>query len=420
MQALLIEAVYIDVPFNAATCTNGVPFANNDMCLDVRHKYNLDEVMERCPNLVSLTWSHCVLGVANATKYRQLRVLAVGLIHGVEGLLALVKKLPCLVVLSSFDVLHIAFLNRVMKCCPSLKCLKYNTSINGVIKWPYEWDTTLESGIQELSFHGGYYEDIPEYAVDNLVRASKTLKYLHFGEDSFYYQSVMPLLPDISFPRLIRLSGSPGYGDIRLIMSTIIPRAPCIETIKFGDPFIMWKSRAPVDLMATCAKLVDVNVIMGEFQQDLDALKRFLGPHVQRGSSSTLQSLSIGLWSKKCARELLPLITKLPLLEDLHRVVSFDSPMAMILDSISGNNVMNVKQLKITVLGCCVEEPTLARLQHAHTLTSLIIDGGYLPTLAALSLLALTQLKHFQIPFEGLDDHIIDILRKQFPNMIAL
>ncbi|CDH54843.1 predicted protein [Lichtheimia corymbifera JMRC:FSU:9682] len=159
---------------------------------------------------------------------------------------------------------------------------------------------------------------------------------------------------------------------------------------------------------------------MGDQQQDVNALKRFINTQIQRGGHSALRSLSIALWTDQCAQELLPLIIQLTLLEDLHLAVSLHSPLDMIIDTIATADAMKIQQLKISIVGVCVQHPVFARLQHAHFLRSLIIDADHLCTMAALSLLEVTQLVDLQIPLVGRNDLIIHALRKQFPNLKEL
>lgn len=116
--------------------------------------------------------------------------------------------------------------------------------------------------------------------------------------------------------------------------------------------------------------------------------------------------------------ELLPLIRQLTFLDELHLAVAPDSPLNMIVDSISFN--MEIQQLKISIVRSHVQDPIFARLQRAHSLRSLIIDAHHLSTMAAISLLEAIQLVDLRIPFKDLNDLIIDILRKQFPNLREL
>ncbi|KAJ8652813.1 hypothetical protein O0I10_011552 [Lichtheimia ornata] len=415
-----LKHLCIHIPTDWTSCIRLDPSRGRDVCTAVRHNYNLDEVMERCPNLVSLKWCGCVLNGGTTKQYHQLRVLQ--LRDDEDEIDELLVKLPCLVVLSIEGILDVDYLNRVSGYCPSLKCLKYNAPYDDVLEWPYEWDTRLEQGIQELSFHEEDENDHTQYVVDNLVHASKTLRYLHVGENLFgSYHEAMPLPQDTMFPQLIRLTADPEYDDDELdLLLSIVRRAPRIETIKSIQSSLKWYRPEPVDLIASCTRLVESNVIMDDENQDLDALRRFVNTHIEKGTSSTLTSLAIALWSEECAYELLPLLTQLTSLEDLHLAISLHSPMPMILDAISTSNTMKIKQLKISIVGRHVEEPVFARLHQARTLKSLVIDADHLWTMAALSLLEVTQLTHLQIPFEGLDDLIIYVLRKEFPNMKEL
>lgn len=323
-------------------------------------------------------------------------------------------------VLSIQGVLDVDYLDRVSQYCPSLKCLKYNAPPHDVIQWPYKWDTSLEQGIQELYFGDGYYGDFTEHMNENIIRASKTLKYLNVQHSLFEYEPAMiPLPPETTFPYLVHLSGAPEYDDVLRLLLSIIPRAPHLEVIKLDDPFIEWEDTAPIDMMAACIHLTNTNVIMEETHQDVNAMKRFLNTHIQKGHHSPLRSLAIGIWTEECAQELLPLLSQLPLVEDLHLAVDYESPLATIIDAITANNA--IKQLKISVTICdVIDEPIFGRLQHAHSLSSLAIDVDHLSPMAALSILEVTQLVHLQIPFKGLEDSTIDILRTQFPNVKTL
>ncbi|CDH54845.1 predicted protein [Lichtheimia corymbifera JMRC:FSU:9682] len=392
------------------------------VCTAVRHNYNLDEVMERCPNLVSLKWSGYPLSGGSGKQYPQMRALQ---LRGYEDELdELCEKLPCLVVLSILNVLDIDYLNRIIEYCPLLKCLIYNALHGDMIQWPYEWDKSLGPGIQELVFHGdGYVEGDAVDVIENLVQASKTLKHLHIPKNIFVFDDDegVALPQDTTFPRLTHLFCDSEYYDHEIdLFLSIVRCSPCLETVKSFPPLLKWDHPDPIDLMSSCTRLVNTTVIMDEGQQDLNALKRFINTHIQRGGYSALRSLSIALWTEECAQQLLPLIAQLTLLEDLHLAVSLHSPLGMIMDKVATADAMKIQQLKISIVGVCVQHPVFARLQHAHFLRSLIIDADHLCTMAALSLLEVTQLVHLQIPFEGLNDLTIDILRKQFPNVKEL
>lgn len=374
--------------------------------------------MELCPNLITLKWSGSPLYTRNEKQYDTLRILQLDVRE--DEYHDLLAKLPGLVVLSINIGLSIYSLCRVSRYCSSLKCIKYYTHPYDAIRWPYEYDQSLEPGIQELYFGDGYYGDLTENINENLIRAAKTLKYLEVQHSLYEEEPVMiPLPSDTMFPHLIHLSGAPESDDVLRLLLSIIPRAPSLEVIRLGHPFILWEDSAPINTMASLVHLTDTNVIMEENYQEIDVLKRFLTIHIQKGSYSQLRSLAIGIWTEECAQELLPLLLQLPLLEKLHIAVDYDTPLPTILDAIATKNAM--KQLKLSVIICdTIDEPIFGRLQHAPSLTSLIIDVHHLSTMAALSLLDLTRLVHLQIPFEGLEDMTIDILRKQFPNMIPL
>lgn len=362
-----------------------------------------------------------MLNGGTAKQHHQLRILQ--LRDEEDEIDELLIKLPGLVILSIQDVLDVNYLNRVGGYCPSLKCLKYKAPLDIVTGWPYEWDTSLDQGIQEISFDGKYDDDDLTYVIENLLQASKTLRHVHISENIFrYYHEVMPLPEETTFPHLIHFScDSAYYRDIDELYFDLflvtIRRSPSIETIQSGYPLFMWDAPEPIDLMALCTRLINASVIMDEYHQDLDALKRFLNTHIEKGTSSTLRLLSISLWSEECANELLPLITQLELLEELHLALSLYSPMALIIDLIYTNNAMKLKPLKITIVEWQVEDPVFGHLQDAHSLKSLVIDADHLSPMAALSLLDLVQLDQLQIPFKGLDNSVIDILSKQFPNM---
>ncbi|CDH54847.1 predicted protein [Lichtheimia corymbifera JMRC:FSU:9682] len=419
-----LQHLCIDISGDTTSCyENYDRSCARGVCTAVRHNYNLDEVMERCPNLVSLKWSGCPLNGGSGKQYPQLRALQ--LREDEDELDELCEKLPSLVVISIPYIRDIHSLDRVSKYCPSLKCLKYNAPPDDVIQWPYEWDTSLEQGIQEFFFHGdGYDEDDAVYVIQHLQHASKTLKYLQIGVGGNTYgnySEAIPLLQDTTFPHLIHLTCDPEYyEDERELLLSIIRRSPCLETFKSLQPFIMWYEPEPVSLMESCTRLVNTTVIMEQDQEHLNALKRFLNMHIQRGGYSTLRSLSIALWTDQCAQQLLPLIMQLTLLEELHLAVSLYSPLGIIMDWIATTNAMKIQQLKISIVGVRVRDPIFARLQHAHYLRSLIIDADRLCVMAALSLLEVSQLVDLQIPFEGLNDLVIDILRKQFPNLKEL
>ncbi|CDH54846.1 predicted protein [Lichtheimia corymbifera JMRC:FSU:9682] len=419
-----LQHLCIDISGDTTSCyENYDRSCARGVCTAVRHKYNLDEVMERCPNLVSLKWSGYPLSGGSGTQYRQLHVLQ--LRDGEDELDELCEKLPCLLVLSIPYILDIDSLYQVSKYCPSLKSLKYNAPHDDVIQWPYEWDKSLEQGIQEYAFHGdGYDDDDAVYVIQHLQHASNTLKYLHIGVCDHTYgfgAEAFPLPQDTTFPQLIRLTCDPEYDDDgRDLFLSIIRRSPCLETFKSLPYSIRWNLPEPVNLMTSCTRLVNTTVMMDDDHQGLDALKRFLNTHIQRGDCSTLRSLSIALWTDQCAQQLLPLIIQLTLLEDLHLAVSLHSPLDMIIDTIATADAMKIQQLKISIVGVCVQHPVFARLQHAHYLRSLIIDADRLCVMAALSLLEVSQLVDLQIPFEGLNDLVIDILRKQFPNLKEL
>lgn len=377
--------------------------------------------MERCPNLVSLKWMGKALDAGNGKQYRQLRVLE--LFGHYDSFDELLVQLPCLVVLSIRDVLRVDELDRVMKYCPSLKCLKCHPSPNELIQWPYEWDQSLEKGIQDLAFYGGVYGDGAKHMVESLVRASKTLKRFALNLSLFdAYDQMMPLPSETTFPHLVYLSGGSTYKDDTIgLLRRIIRRSPCLESIQLGHHFFISDQPLPIELMASCTRLIHINLIMNEHRQDVRALKRFIKTHIERGSHSTLRSLSMAVWEDKGARKLLPLIAQLPLLEDLHLAVGSNCRISKIVDAISTNNAFNIKQLQISFVGwSTVEGPVFDALQHLHCLNSLVISVHHLSTLAALSLLELDQVSRLQIPFDGLDDSIFAILRKQFPSMIAL
>ncbi|KAJ8652808.1 hypothetical protein O0I10_011547 [Lichtheimia ornata] len=416
-----LKHLCIHIPTDTTSCIHGYETTcARGVCSAVRHNYNLDEVMERCPNLVSLKWSGCVLNGPTTKQYHQLRVLQ--LRDDEDEIDELLVKLPCLVVFSIEGIRDINYLKRVSSYCPSLKYLKYNAPHDDVIEWPYEWDTSLEQGIQEFSFHSECDDDVPLHMIENLVHASKTLRYLHIGENIYAnFHHAMPLPHDTSFSHLIRLSFESQYDDDgRDFLLSIVRRSPCLETIKSVPPFLKWDEQESLDLMSSYTTLVNTTVIMGEDDQNVDALRRFLNTHIERGGYSALRSLAIAPWTEECAQQLLPLITQLTLLEDLHIAVSLDSLLPLIMDSIATTNVMKIKQLKISFVRRRIEDPVFARLQHAHTLESLIIDASRLSTMAALSLIELTQLLHIQIPFDSLDALVIDILRKQFPSIKEL
>ncbi|KAJ8652818.1 hypothetical protein O0I10_011557 [Lichtheimia ornata] len=415
-----LSRLCIDIPRDSASCIHGHPSWVHDVCTAVRHNYSLDEIMETCPNLVSLKWSGWVLNGGTTKQYHQLRVLQ--LPDDEDEIDELLVKLPCLVVLSIRGIRNVDYFNRVSNYCPSLKCLKYNAAHDDLIEWPYEWDTGLQQGIQDLSFYEQPHNRRTEHVIDPLVHVSKTLKHLHIGENIYGDRHDPMFLPhDTTFPHLIHLTCDPEYRDDELdLFLDVLRRSPCLERIKSLQSSVKWYEPEPVDCMASCTRLVEANVIMDEDHQDVEALKRFLNTHIQRGNSSTLRSLEISLWTEECAYVLLPLITQLALLEELHLALSPNSPMPMIMDTIATNNAMKVKHLKISVVGWHVEDTFFDRLQHARTLKSLIIDADHLRTMAALSLRKLTQLTHLQIPFEGVDGVVIDILRKQFPNLKEL
>lgn len=244
--------------------------------------------MEHCPNLITLKWSGSPLYTRNEKQYHTLRILQ--LQGGDDEYHDLLAKLPGLVVLSIDVGLSIYSLDRVSRYCPSLKCIKYYTHPFDVIQWPYEYDQSLEPGIQELYFGDGYYGDPTENINENLIRASKTLKYLEVQHSLYEEEPAMiPLPSDTTFPHLIHLSGAFESDDILRLLLSIIPRAPSLEVIKLGHPFILWEDTAPIDTMTSLVHLTDTNVIMEENYQEIDVLKRFLTIHIQKGSHSPLR-----------------------------------------------------------------------------------------------------------------------------------
>ncbi|CDH54844.1 predicted protein [Lichtheimia corymbifera JMRC:FSU:9682] len=249
-----LQHLCIDISHDTSSCYDnyGGPCARG-IRTAMRHNYHLDEVMEWCPNLVSLNWSGFPLSGGSVKQYHQLRVLQ--LQDYQDEFDQLCETLPCLVVLSLPYILDIDSLNQVRKYCPSLKCLKYNAPPDDVIQWPYEWDKSLDPGIQELVFiRDDYDDDDMMYVMENLRHASKTLKYLHIGVGDRIDgidDEVIPLQQDTTFPHLIHLTCDPEYDDDGLVLFlSIIRRSPCLETFKSLPYSIRWYESEPVNLMA--------------------------------------------------------------------------------------------------------------------------------------------------------------------------
>lgn len=373
--------------------------------------------MNLCPNLESLTWRCCVLHAGNENKqYHQLRML--DLRHYSGELYDLLPQLPCLAALSIEDCPTVDDVDAIMQLCPSLKCLKYNANHYDMIQWPFAWDTGLGNGIQSLfigecedHFHSNEFVNV-------IVHISTTLKDLHLVCFSPEGEDDVSLPQGATFPELKQISVTTDNEEMLHLILEIISQATLLEAIQLDDPYALYEIQTSTDIMASCNRLVDVNMIMYNSEDDHYALRRFLDAHIERGADSTLRSMAIACWSDKCIEGVLTRLPKLTLLEDLHVVVEPALSLEVIIDAV---RAMNIKHLKITLDDVDVIEcQVFTALKRMKSLQSLIIQVRSLSTLAALSLLDLDNVTRVQVPFHGLCDTMISALQQHFPKTVAL
>lgn len=385
--------------------------------------------MALCPNLVSLILPGWDLDDENKKQYPQLRVLVVCHNEGYgwhppqeHEWVDLLCKLPGLVVLSIDGFPDVDSLDLFSQHCPTLKCLRYNVYDDDCTQWPYSWDTSIESGIQHLAIHQpSEYMDIAQELNEVLLRILPTLKHFHMKWSTPYPQRTIPLPSGTVFPHLVSLSGDVEIDhddeeddeDLLGLLIDMIFKAPNLETIDLG---ITWMDPEPMILMSSYRHLVNVDLVMEEGYEDLDALKGFLDAHLE---TSSLRSLSISLWTQECVDELLPRITKLTLLEELHIVFGHRSPLTPIIDGIGASHEMNIRQLKLTDQSNtdCMQEAIFSSLRDARSLKSVTIEATKVSHLTALSLIELPSKIHIQMPLDGLNISVLKVLRKRFMNL---
>ena len=392
-------------------------------------RYTLDDVMDQCPNLVSLKWRGRVLNNGKTLQYPQLKALDISYDYALPNeyqaeLESLLPRLPSLVVLALDTTPNVDHLNLINRHCPSLKCIKYSQEVNNFIRWPYVWDTAMEPGIQEISIGEGIYEGDTQDVMDFLVQASNTLKSVyynpvHTSQDDHGQPLVVP--QEAMFPHLIHLSGVPENGVSQELFQILISRAPSLEKIIRLKPYIFWQSSDVIDAMLACEHLTMTDIRMEEEEQDIHALERFLNHHIHLGTRSPLRSLAIAIWTSECEQALLSLLPSLTMLETLHIKVDLpQSTLAKMIDNMNTSPPVRLKRLIITFSGTGgLTEPIFAGLKHMHSIKSLEIKAIRIPTLAALSLLVCDHLEHICIPSYGLNIHVLNILRHKFPKLVT-
>lgn len=373
--------------------------------------------MDLCPNLESLTGRCCVLHAGDENKqYHQMRIL--DLRHHCDELYELLPQLPCLVALSIEDCPDVDNVDAIMQLCPSLKCLKYNEDRDDMIQWPFEWDTSLENGIQSLfigeredHFHSNEFISI-------IVHISTTLKDLELECFSPEGEDDVSLPQDATFPELQRLSITTKNDEMLQLILEIISQASVLESIQLDDPYALGEIQTSIDIMTSCDRLVNVNMIMYNSEEDEYALRGFLDAHIEKGADSTLRSMAIACWSDECIEDILTRLPELTLLEHLHVVVGLAVSLEVIIDAVRATNI---KQLYITLDDVdFVEGLVFTALKSMISLQSLIIQVSSLSTSATLSLLDLDHVTNVQVPFNGLSDTMITALQQHFPNIVAL
>ncbi|CDS10633.1 hypothetical protein LRAMOSA11119 [Lichtheimia ramosa] len=415
----LVSVKYLSIGLIYASLSCRISFGSNRpaTCFSEVHDYYLDELMDLCPNLESLTGRCCVLHAGDENKqYHQMKIL--DLRHHCDELYELLQQLPCLVALSIEDCPDVDNVDAIMQLCPSLKCLKYNADRDDMIQWPFEWDTSLGNGIQSLfideredHFH------IDEF-VNIIVRISTTLKDLHLECFSPEDEDGVSLPQGATFPELKQLSFTSKNDEMLQLILEIISQAPVLEAIQLDDPYALGEIQTSIDIMTSCNHLIRVNMIMYNSEEDQYALRGFLDAHIERGADSSLRSMAIACWSDECIEDILTRLPELTLLEHLHVVVGLALSLDVIIDAVRATNI---KQLYITLDDVdVIEGLVFTALKHMKSLRSLVIQVSSLSTSAALSLLDLDQVTHVQIPFNGLCDTMITALQQHFPNTIAL
>ncbi|CDS06428.1 hypothetical protein LRAMOSA08956 [Lichtheimia ramosa] len=416
-QLVSVKYLSIGLIYTSSSCRISSGSNRPTTCFSAIDDYNLDEIMDLCPNLERLTGRCCVLHAGDENKqYHQMRIL--DLRHYCDELYGLLPQLPCLVALSIEDCPDVDDVDAIMKLCPSLICLKYNADRDDRIQWPFAWDTSLGNGIQSLfigerddHFHSNEFVNI-------IVRISTTLKDLHLECFSPEGEDDVSLPQDATFEELQRLSITTKNDEMLQLILEVISQAPVLEAIQLDDPYALYEVQTSIGIMTSCNHLVDVNMIMYNSEENQYALRGFLDAHIERGAGSTLRSMAIACWSDECIEDILTRLPELTLLERLHVVVGLALSLDVIIDAVRATNI---KHLYITLDdGDVIEGLAFTDLKHTKTLQSLIIQVRSLSTLAALSLLDLDHVTNVQVPFNGLCDTMITALQQHFPNIIAL
>ncbi|KAI7873686.1 hypothetical protein K492DRAFT_200516 [Lichtheimia hyalospora FSU 10163] len=393
------------------------------------YRCTLDDIMDQCPNLVSLKWRGRVLNSEKTLQYPQLKALDISYDYALPNeyqneLENLLPRLPSLVVLALDTTPNVDHLNLVNRYCPSLKCIKYCQRFNSFIRWPYTWDTAMEPGIQDISIGEGIYEGITQDAMDFVVRTSNTLKsvyynHAHTSPDAHSEGLVVP--HEAIFPHLTHLSGVPQDHISQELFQTLISRAPSLEKIIMLKPYLFWESSDAIEAMLACEHLTTTDVRMEEEEQDIPALQRFLNHHIHLGTQSPLRSLAIAIWTPECEQALLSLLPSLTMLEELYIAVDLpQATVARMIDNMRTSPHLRLKRLIINFSGAgSLTEPIFAGLKHVHCIESLEIKAIRIFTLAALSLLVCDHLENICIPSYGLDPHVLSILRYKFPKLVT-
>lgn len=392
------------------------------------YRDTLDDVMELCPNLVSLKWRGRALNSRTNRIYPQLKALDLMYDHALpkeysSELEKLLPQLPSLTALSINATPDLEHLRIIKMYCPFLKCMKYCQRTDDFYRWPSIWDDALEPGTQDLSIGEGVYHGHIQDVMDYLLQTSSTLKrfyyhHAHTPEHDDDQPIVVP--PDTRFPHLVDLSGVRGEDSSQTLFQTLISRSPCLERIMMPEPYIFWEFSDVINAMLCCDHLVVADIKMEEEMQDTAVLKQFLNHHVQLGARSPLRSLAIALWTPDCEQELLPLVTSLEMIEELD--IMLDLPEATLTRMIEHvTSDVHLQRLIITFSGSgSLSGPHFVGLKDLRSLRYLEIKAIRISIVTAFSLLACHQLVDIRIPSYKLPTYAINILRRKFPKLITV